>query len=221
MPLFDASFYELNIHAIPDDNQTISRFAFEAKRYGYSGIAIINSKVTYQGKPDDFSIYSGIEIQCRPPKLRDEIKRHRDETDILIVRGGDEALNRAAVDTEGLDVLLQPVQFNHVLARIAVDNSITIGFNIGSIIRMRGEPRVRELIIMRTNLKYARKYSLPVILTSDARSPYDLRSPREMAALASLFGMTMKEAVDAMSVTPSWILKRKCRDYIREGIEII
>lgn len=224
MSLFDARFYDFNVHSIPEGSDSITRLALTAKRYGYSGIAVINSAITDQDRaqtPPDFSIYSGIEISCKSSKLREEIKKNRAKTDILIARGADEEFNRAAVETEGLDILLQPMQFNHVLAKAAGDNSIAIGFNVGSIIRMRGDARVGELIVMRRNLKHARKYELPIVLTNNSYSYYDLRSPREMAALAGLFGMTKEEAVDAMSTTPLEILRRKSADYVQEGVEIV
>lgn len=220
MSLFDSRFYDLYIH--PGGSSQIARIAFEAQRFGYSGIAIINSSINDRdGMPLDFSIYRGIGISCRPSRLREEIKKHKGGIEILTVLGGDEELNRAAVESEGLDILMQPAQFNNVLAKAASDNSVAIGFDLGSLIRLRGEARVRELIIMRINLKHARKYELSMILTSNAQSIYDIRSPREMAALAGLFGMAKEEAVNAMSAAPLAIIKRKNPDYIQEGIEII
>ena len=196
--------------------------AKEGKRYGYSGIAVIghdtNEKTIF---PEDFSIYRGVEIQAKPSRIREEIRKYRESDHILIVEGGEEDLNRAAVETEGLDILLHPLEFNNVLAKAASDNSVSIGFNLGLLIRLRGEARVRELKTMRINLKHARKYKLQLILTSDAHSIYDLRAPREMVAISSFFGMAEKEAVDAMSTTPVNILRRKSPNYIQEGIEII
>lgn len=220
MSLFDSRFYDLYVH--PGSSNTIARIAFEAQRFGYSGIAVINPAITgNDGTPPDFSIYRGIGISCKSSRLREEIKKHKNSSDILVVPGGDEDFNRAAVESEGLDILMQPEPFNNVLAKAASDNSVAIGFDLGSLIRLRGEARVRELVIMRTNLKHARKYELSMILTSNARSSYDIRSPREMAALAGLFGMAKEEAVNAMSAAPLAILKRKNPDYIQEGIEII
>jgi ribonuclease P/MRP protein subunit RPP1 len=217
MPLFDAKFYDFNIH--PDPSRSVTQLALEAKRYGYSGIAIINSTLTDNEVPENFSIYRGVEITGRPSRIREEIKKHK--SGILTVLGGHEELNRAAVETEGLDILLQPQEFNNVLAKAASDNSIALGFNLGSLIHLRGEARVRELMFMRINLRHARKYRLSMILTCNARSIYDLRSPRELAALAGSFGMTQKEAITAMSATPLGILRRKSPDYIQEGIEIV
>ena len=196
--------------------------AKEGKRYGYSGIAVIghdtNEKTIFS---EDFSIYRGVEIQAKPSRIREEIRKYRESDHILIVEGGEEDINRAAVETEGLDILLHPLEFNNVLAKAASDNSVSIGFNVGLLIGLRGEARVRELKTMRINLKHARKYKLQLILTSDAHSIYDLRAPREMVAISSFFGMTEKEAVDAMSTTPLNILRRKSPNYIQEGIEII
>ncbi len=218
MSLFDAMFYDFNIH--PDPSYSLAQLAHEAKRYGYSGIAIANSELTgNENLPGNFSIYSGFEIIGRPSRIREEVKKHK--SGIVTVLGGHEELNRAALETEGLDILLQPQEFNNVLAKEASDNSIAIGFNLGSITHLRGDARIRELMFMRTNLRHARKYHLSMILTCNAHSIYDLRSPREMAALAVLFGMTQKEAVDAMSATPLGILKRKSPEYIQEGIEIV
>ncbi|MCZ7356498.1 MAG: ribonuclease P protein component 3 [Candidatus Methanoperedens sp.] len=222
MSLFDARFYDFNLHPVPDSRDSITGLAFEARRLGYSGIAITNSTVNLETVPeqDDFSIYSAAEISCKPSKLRDEIRKCK-EGRILIARNGDEEFNRAAVETDELDILLQPARFNNVLAKTAADNSIALGFNIGSIIRTRGETRTREFTIMRNNLKHARKYDMKMILASDAYSHYDLRSPREMSALAGIFGMTPDEAVNAMSATPLEILKRKSLDYIQAGVELI
>ena len=223
MSLFDARFYDFIIHS-PEKEESISHLAFEAKRYGYSGIAITDININNRGlvqKPEGFLIYSGIEISTKSSKLKDEIKKYKDSNNIFIVRGGNEELNLTAAEAEGLDILLQPAKFNHIIAKTASDNSITIGFNTGSLIRMRTEARVKELRAMKTNLKYARKYGIKMILTCDVYSLYDLRSPREIAALSGLFGMTLKEAVDAMSITPEWILRRKSPDYIREGVEIM
>jgi len=217
MSLFNASFYDFNIH--PSDS-SLTELAFEAKRLGYSGIGVINSTIPEKETlPENFSIYRCIELSGKPSRLREEIKKHK--TEILTAVGGDESLNRAAVETEGLDILMQPAQFNNVLAKAAFDNSIALGFNLGAIIHLRGDARVRELSIMRTNLRHARKYKLAMVLTSSARSVYDLRSPREMAALAGIFGMTAKEAVEAMSAAPLEILRRKSPEYVQEGVEIL
>ncbi|MCX9084860.1 MAG: ribonuclease P protein component 3 [Candidatus Methanoperedens sp.] len=217
MTRFGARFYDFYTYPV---NATL--MAAVGKRYGFSGINVIGrdpkEKIIC---PEDFSIYRGVEIRAKPSRIREEIRKYRGSDHILIVNGGEEDINRAAVETEGLDILIHPLEFNNVLAKAASDNSVSIGFNLGLLIRLRGEARVRELKTMWINLKHARKYKLQLMLTCSAQSIYDLRAPREMVAISSLFGMTEKEAVDAMSETPLNILRRKSPDYIQEGIEIL
>jgi ribonuclease P/MRP protein subunit RPP1 len=217
MSQFGSKFYDFYTH--PDN---ASLMAKDGKKYGYSGIAVVGHNANEKTLlSEDFSIYRGIEIQAKPSRIREEIKKYRGSDHILIVNGGEEDRNRAAVETEGLDILIHPLEFNNVLAKAASDNSVFIGFNLGLLIRLQGEARVRELKTMRINLKHARKYKLQLILTSDPHSIYELRAPREMVAISSLFGMTEKEAIIAMSDSPLNILRRKSPDYIQEGIEII
>ncbi len=223
MSLFNAKFYELMVR-LPDEMNSLTLFTSAAKELGYSGMAVLNLDKNRTGskqRPADFSLYNAIEISSKPSRLRDEIKKYKDSSDILIVRGEDEEVSRAALESEELDILLQPVKFNDVFGKLAYENSIALGFDIGSIIHKRGEVRVRELRIMRTNLMYARKYDLQIALTCEPCSPYDFRSPREMASLGGLFGMSAKEAVDAMSSVPLEIMRKKSAAYIQEGVEII
>ncbi len=223
MSMFNAKFYDFMVH-LPDEMDSIISLVSAAKEFGYSGIAALNLKknrTDMNQLPKDFSIYNAIEVSGKPSKLRDEIRKYKDKGDILIACGRDEEVTRAAVETERLDIILQPVKFNNVLGKIASDNSIALGFNIGSIIHTRGEERVRELRIMRTNLMYARKYDLQMVLTCEPYSMYDFRSPREMAALGGLFGMSLKEAVDGMSTVPLDIIRKKSTGHIQEGVEII
>lgn len=223
MSMFNAKFYDFMVH-LPDENNSVINLVSAAKEFGYSGIAALNLKknrTDLNQLPEDFSIYNAVEVSGKPSNLRDEIRKYKDTDDILIARGRNEEITRAAVETERLDIILQPVKFNNVLGKIASDNSIALGFNIGSIIHTRGEERVQELRIMSTNLMYARKYDLQMVLTSEPYSTYDFRSPREMAALGGLFGMSPKEAVDAMSAVPLDIMRKKSTGHIQEGVEII
>ena len=223
MSVFNAKFYDFMVH-LPDEMDSVISLVSTAKEFGYSGIAALNQKknrTDMNRLPEDFSICNAIEVSGKPSKLRDEIRKYKDTDDILIARGKDEEVTRAAVETERLDIILQPVKFNNVLGKIASDNSIALGFNIGSIIHTRGEERVRELRIMRANLMYARKYDLQMVLTCEPYSMYDFRSPREMAALGGLFGMSLKEAVDGMSTVPLDIIRKKSTGHIQEGVEII
>lgn len=210
-------FYEFYAH--PDRPELM---AARAKGVGFSGIVVTNFEQNDREIcPDDFTIYNGVEIQAKSSRIREEIRKLKNSNPVSIVNGRDEETIRAAVESEGLDILLSPIEFNDVIAKAAKENSVAIGFNLGFIIRLRGDARIRELKNMRTVLKHGRKYKFKMMLTCDPCSVHDLRSPREMVVLSSLFGMIQSEAIDAISATPIDIIRRKGQNYIQEGIEIL
>jgi len=103
--------------------------------------------------------------------------------------------------------------------RYAAENGVAIDFNLNAIIQSKRSDRARILWKMRENLKLVRKYKALMLLTSNARSVYDLRAPREMIALASLIGMGKEEAVHALSDIPTGILEKKWKK--EKKVEII
>ncbi|MCD5409666.1 MAG: ribonuclease P [Methanocellales archaeon] len=222
-------YYDLHVHSLPECVDSPSRLKLVAKRYGYAEIAITNHSGYWNEVAGD-SIINGIEIVAsNPAELRKNIEKYRPRVDILLVHGGDPKINRAAVENACVDILAHPEigkadGFNHVLAKSAADNDVAIEFNLDALIRLRGGARVRALSDFRRNLKLARKFDVSVVLTSNAKSHYDMRAPREMIALAGLFGMTEEEAIQALSMVPVRIIeqnRKKRQDYIRDGVEVV
>ena len=221
-------FYDFNIHAAPECENTPEELAETASGYGYAGIAITNHTPHPPRAPKTTDhagtrVYSGIEIVAKnPTHLIQMIRKHRAKACVLSVHGGNEKINRAAVESHDVDILSHPGEkLNQVLIRFASENRVAIEFNLDSIIKMRGTERVRALAEFRHNLKLARKYDAPMILTSNAQSVYDLRAPREMIALASVFGMTEEEAIASLSTVPEEIVRRGSEKWIMEGVEIV
>ncbi|PXF61226.1 MAG: ribonuclease P protein component 3 [Candidatus Methanogaster sp.] len=221
-------FYDFSIHTAPECEGSPEAMAETAAGYGYAGIAITNHTPHHPQEPEmtdhpKIAVYSGIEIVAKNPHhLRQMIQRYRPRVSVLSVHGGNEKINRAAVESPAVDILSHPDErLNHVLMRFASENRVAIEFNLDSIIRMRGRARVRALTNFRHNLKLARKYGAPMILASNAQSIYDLRAPREMIALGGVFGMTEDEAIAAISAVPEEILRRGSENWVMEGVWIV
>jgi len=231
MTIRTRKFYDFSIHTAPECEGSPQAMAETASRYGYAGIAITNHTPHQPQKPQTpemtdhpkIAVYSGIEIVAKNPHhLMQMIQKHRAKVRVLSVHGGNEKINRAAVESHAVDILSHPDErLNHVLMRFASENRVAIEFNLDSIIRMRGRARVIALTNFRHNLKIARKYGAPMILASNAQSIYDLRAPREMIALGMIFGMTEDEAIAAISTVPEEILMRGSENWVMEGVEIV
>lgn len=228
-------FYDFCVHAVPDGDNTASELAALAGHLGYSGITLANHSDKLPQSwpvlslPEGFEIFKGIElVEENPSKLHGLIGKFRKSVDILIVHGGSETVNRAALENPGVDILNHPAfdkssGLNQVLAKAAAENEVAIGLTLRAFLNSRGSRRIRQLSDLRANLDLARKYEVSLVLSSDAMSCFDLRAPMEALALAEVCGLEEDEAIDAMSTAPEKIISRKRPrpGYIREGVEVL
>ena len=215
-----------------------SKLIEEASRLGYSGLALFN----HGRKPDsdetdnrkaleeDYSIklYSGILINAKnPDDLRQKVNKARKKADVVMVRGGDQKINRAACEDPRVDVLSKPYLqrrdcgINHVIAKKAAINNVAVELNIKHLTKTNSYLHYKVLSYFREIIKLKRKFDFPIIITSNAKSIYDLHTPRDLIALSGCFGMDHKESVSALSQTPLNIIERnRQRDkIIIEGVK--
>ncbi|OYT63529.1 ribonuclease P protein component 3 [Methanosarcinales archaeon ex4572_44] len=223
MSLFTSnSFYELCMK--PESREDLHQMAGVARRYRYAGVAVpIDMGVgDLDDLPTGFSIIQSVELVVKnASRVSGTVKQWWEKSDCLILRGGSESLNRVGVESQLVDVLSSPGRINHVLAKLASENGVAIEFNLGAIIHTRGQKRSETLALYRNNLKLLRKYRAPFILTTTPRTSYDLRAPREMAALSMLFGMTREETVHGLSTVPSQILEKHDPNFIADGVRLV
>ncbi|MDW7732007.1 MAG: RNase P subunit p30 family protein [Methanolobus sp.] len=231
--MVESGFYDLNVYSGPEGSDKVEELAAIAKHLGYSGIAAIypdtvaslNTPVELAG----IKVFSGVEIKTQnASKLHSIVEKYRNKVDIVTVCGGNENINRAALENPKVDLLThmnigQESGFNHVLAKAASENKVAICFDLGDLIRLRGGSRVHALSNFRKNLQLVRKYDVPFILTGSPRSCYDMRAPRELIALASLFGMSREEAMAGLTINPEMLISRNRppAGYLCDGVQVI
>jgi RNase P/RNase MRP subunit p30 len=93
-------------------------------------------------------------------------------------------------------------RLNPVLARAMANNNCSIELSLAPLIGTFGVKRTRALGLIRTNLKYARKYGVQILATTGAKSSYGLRSPHQVYELLKVLGLTEDEARTAMYTNP-------------------
>jgi ribonuclease P/MRP protein subunit RPP1 len=226
-------FFDLHFHG---DEEVIK----EAERLGYSGIGLtryfedFNSDFLKQF--DILKANSNIilkkcaEISCKHPEdLRKKVQKSRKKADILIVRGGDLKVNRAACEDKRVDILSQPNRsrrdsgINHVLARKAAENSVAIEINLKILLKTNLRYRYRVLSQFRHIVELQRKFKFPLIITSSASFKYDLITPQDITALSKSFQMSFEESFDAISKIPQEIIEiNDLRDnFVVDGVRIM
>ncbi len=223
----------------------------EAKRLGYQGISIFYSNEHYKSalenfnkiindetapphpksfKIDEFSITPGIIIQGKNPQhLQKQIRSLRNKTNILMVDGGDLKINRAACENVKVDILSRPYYkrrdcgINHVLSREAAKNNVAIELCFSDLLKSRNSLRSKIMAHFRDIIKLQRKFQFLLLITSGARTVYDLRTPRDIMALYSCLGLKKEEILRAISDSPSFILdyNQQRKNMVVNGVKII
>ena len=234
-------FYDMHVHStFSEGESTVLQFAEQAKALGYAGICFsefyegrahiekLKAEIAKAQQKTGIEILLGIEAG-NTKELR-RLADMRPMFDILLVHGGDLQLNRVAVETKEADILTHPERgrydsgLNHVMAKLAKQNHVAIEINFNEILNSTKKTRSCVMANMHDNIELAKKYKMPIIVCSGAKSHWDMRDPLVLASMAERLGMPLKKAKEAVSKTPEAIVKelknRKSDKWVMPGVKI-
>ena len=77
---------------------------------------------------------------------------------------------------------------NQVLCGLAAKNNVSIGFNFNSVLNAQQSDRNLILGRMKQNIKFCQKYKVRMVMTSFARTPYEMRNYNDIIALFRTIG---------------------------------
>ncbi len=133
-------------------------------------------------------------IKTTPNNLRRDVQRAKKP---IIIQGGDEKINRLALENKKVDILLSPERgkrkdflffrnsgLNQVLCKLAQKNNIAIGFNFSDILNATDTERPKILARMAQNVKLCKKYKVKMIFSTFAKTKQELRSNQILANFA-------------------------------------
>ncbi|MWV65280.1 ribonuclease P [Halorubrum sp. JWXQ-INN 858] len=138
-------------------------------------------------------VVDAVEIDADDPgSAGGAVGNYRPDRTVVCVVGGDDRLNRFAVEEPRVDVLVRPTRggggFNHVLAKAARDNGVHVEFDFGPVLRATGGQRVRSLAALRKLREIVTYYDAPHVVSANAGSHLELRAPREVVAVGEAAG---------------------------------
>jgi len=202
MPLYEG------VHAHPDGDSTVARFAATAAEYEFDGVVVRNhSDATPDWEETDaeriaeeygVDVVDAIEIRADNPEVAaGHLGNYRPKHTVLALHGGTNALNRFAVEQDRVDVLAHPMcdrgNFNHVLAKAAVEHGTRVEFDLSRVVRDDGGPRVQALQDLRKLRELVEKYDVPYVVSANPTSHLQLRAPRELAAVGQTIGFSKEQ----------------------------
>lgn len=152
-------------------------------------------------------IVSAVEIHAnRPNDLKNMVHSVRNLVDVVMVSAMDVQVARAAAQMPEIDVLSHAF-IDQTTARDAAENGVALEINLRDFLSLYGMKRASLISKINFNLGLARKYDLPLVITTGAHTIFDMRTPKQIMMLAEAIGFEHDEAKKAIFETPRKIVE--------------
>ncbi|MEM0010099.1 MAG: RNase P subunit p30 family protein [Candidatus Bathyarchaeia archaeon] len=110
-------------------------------------------------------------------------------------------------------------------AKLASEKNAALEINMSPILYLTSPFRINLLRVLRREALIAKKYNVPIVISSGASNPYMLRRPEDYAFLAFLIDLDFHSARQALSENPRTIVERNRRklseNYVCPGVYIV
>ena len=188
---------------------------------------------TYRNKKTNFDyakVSMGINIlSSNSNEIRKITNKYREKSNYISCLGGDLKINRFVCENYKIDVLSRPYYkrrdsgMNHVLAKEAAKNNVAIELCFRDILNNHLRYRANVIASFKEILMFHRKFNFPLILTTDSKSKYDIRSTRDIVAFFKSIGFNDKEIYNGFYYYPKEILdfNHERKNMIVRGVKII
>ncbi|HLD83955.1 MAG TPA: RNase P subunit p30 family protein [archaeon] len=204
-------YYDLHTYSsLTVGENTTDEMIAMARKLGLRGIGVEGLREKPATELDMVSCY--IIYAKNPQQLMEDARKYRDSYEVLMVSGGDYEVNRAACENPMIDVLCHPGKgrkdsgLDHVCVKAAMENNVAIEINFREILENYRKRRVRILEGIKRNVMMCRKFGAPVVTFSGAVTKWGMRAGRELAAVASMAGMELPDAIASASTVPEQIV---------------
>ena len=193
----------------------------------------IDFRETYRNKKTNFEhakVSMGINIlNANSNEIRKIINKYRDKSNYISCLGGDLKINRSVCESYRIDVLSRPYYkrrdsgMNHVLAKEAARNNVAIELCFRDILNNYLRYRANVISSFKEILMFHRKFKFPLILTTDSKSLYDVRSTRDILTFFKSIGFTDKEIYNGFYYYPKQIFdfNKERENMIVRGVKVI
>lgn len=182
----------------PASRSTASRVAVTADRAGFDGVVLRNPYTG--GSPPDYDVacedelsvdvVRGVEVQTNSvQEMHGYVGNLASKYGVVCVRGGDEDVERAAAESDDVDVIAAPQEFDHVTVREAAENDVALEIDLGPVLRDSGGRRVSAIQKIELLTRLAEKHDASLVVSGSPDDHLEVRGRRELRAVAGIVGV--------------------------------
>lgn len=234
-------YADLHLRPNSKNPEHVSQIVIRASRLGYSLIALAfpSNLVEEEIRPlvdickkAEVDLASRVDLKPKTPReLINGLRRFRRRFEIIAVACESKNVARQAAKDRRVDLLNFPSLdfrsrfFDKAEAELASNGLASLEIDLKPLLTLEGPARIRFLSSLRREASIAKKFHVPIVISSGVSDQTLMRKPRELAALASLFDLDEASAIEAVSKNPAIIVKRN-RDklssrFVAPGIRIV
>jgi RNase P/RNase MRP subunit p30 len=234
-------FYDLHLQAPLSDFGLVERMTTKAAWLGYSGVGV--------PLPNDVSdatvsrlrqlcIDSGIDLVTRidlVPKsaneLLSQLRRYRRRFEVIAVLCSCKTVARQAAKDRRVDLIsfsaldFRNRYFDDAEAELASGALASLEVDVSMLLSATSFERIHLLANLRRETAIASKFSVPVIISSGAKTESLMRKPQDFAAIAYLWDMPPVAALRTVSESALFIVTRNraklLSSFVAPGIRIV
>jgi len=234
-------FSDLHLCVPLGDVEQARRMVAKSFELGYSRVGVPFSPNTKPSLIDglrrvcgEFGLDFVTRLELAPKssnELLGSLRRFRREFEVVSVLCGSKPVARQAAKDRRVDLLcfraLEPRKrfFDRAEAELASKSSAALEIDIAMVLGVEGFARVSFLSCLRREVAAARRFGVPVVISSGATEPLLLRKPYDSASLGLLFEMDLSVALEALSANPAGIVERNraklSPGYVALGVRIV
>jgi len=233
-------FADLNLNIPTENLELFEKIIRKASQLGYKIIGVpLTPKISKEkieqlkGIAKNFGIdlVSRVNLSpSNPHELLQTLRKLRRKFEIIAVNCHLKSIARQAAKDRRVDVLYFPNEikkrfFDKAEAELASQALAALEIEIMQIPILPKIQRVQLISKLRNEIKIAKKFQIPIVISSGTSNPMLMRRPRDMAALAILFDMPMEKALKSISEIPQLILKRNREklspNFVAPGLKIV
>jgi len=153
------------------------------------------------------------------------LRRFRNSYDVIAVKCVNQRVATVACRDRRVDLIIfdptgRSVRFSHPLA-----NLLRGAIELNLVSSLLKETRTEVLSAIMKQCAIAHQHKVKVVLSSGCNNPDQVRSPLQLAALASAMGLSETQSQAGVSATPIGIIKRnlayRSPQFIEEGVRVV
>lgn len=234
-------FADLHLRPPIEALNQLERMISKSSELGYQMVAITLPPKTaqtmirqLQSICDDANVDLVTRVNLIPrtsKELLHNLRHFRRRFEIISVMCESKSVARQAAKDRRVDLLTFPATnirrrfFDYAEAELASNALASLEIEMAPLLVLKDFSRVRLLSSLRRESAIARKFDVPIVISSGATSEYLMRGPSDYAALASLFDMDTSVALHALSENPLSIVEQNREklspNYVAPGIRVV